>query len=209
MLLVLETFVDFTWDDLDQVMTQQEYENFKSRYFTIHDNLKNNRDAEKVSILDDIDFSIEIIQTDKINVAYIMNLLKNMERKDKKQREKDIQHIYDELDRTDNPELKKKVELIKRFIGDVLVGLPDDASVEEAYVDFEDKERNEEIEAFAKEKEVDADKIKQIISEYEFSHTLTKDMIKEQISMALPFRERRVLIQAIIDFITQNCDKYQ
>ena len=209
MLLVLETFVDFTWDDLDQVMTQQEYENFKSRYFTIHDNLKNNRDAEKVSILDDIDFSIEIIQTDKINVTYIMNLLKNMERKDKKQREKDIQHIYDELDRTDNPELKKKVELIKRFIGDVLVGLPDDASVEEAYVDFEDKERNEEIEAFAKEKDIDADEIKQIISEYEFSHTLTKDMIKEQIPMALPFRERRALVQAIIDFITQNCDKYQ
>lgn len=209
MLLVLETFVDFTWDDLDQVMTQQEYENFKSRYFTIHDNLKNNRDAEMVSILDDIDFNIEIIQTDKINVAYIMNLLKNMDRKDKKQREKDIKHIYDELDRTDNPELKKRVELIKRFIGDVLVGLPEDASVEEAYVDFEDKERNEEIEAFAKEKDIDADKIKQIISEYEFSRTLTKDMIKEQIPMALPFRERRALIQAIIDFITQNCDKYQ
>ena len=34
-----------------------------------------------------------------------------------------------------------QVELIKRFIGDVLVGLPDDASVEEAYVDFEDKEK--------------------------------------------------------------------
>ena len=113
------------------------------------------------------------------------------------------------MDRTDNPELKKKVELIKRFIGDVLVGLPEDASVEEAYVDFEDKERNEEIEAFAKEKDIDADKIKQIISEYEFSHTLTKDMIKEQIPMALPFRERRALVQAIIDFITQNCDKYQ
>ncbi|RKI93755.1 type I restriction endonuclease subunit R [Parablautia intestinalis] len=209
MLLVLETFVDFSWDHLDDVLTQQEYENFKSRYFTIHDDIKNKRDAEKVSILDDIDFSIEIIQTDKINVAYIMNLLKNMDRKDKKQREKDIKHIYDELDRTDNPELKKKVELIKRFIGDVLVGLPEDASVEEAYVDFEDKERNEEIEAFAKEKDVDADKIKQIISEYEFSHTLTKDMIKEQIPMALPFRERRALIQAIIDFITQNCDKYQ
>jgi len=80
-------------------------------------------------------------------------------------------------------------------------------SVEEAYVDFEDKERNEEIEAFAKEKNIDADKIKQIISEYEFSHTLTNDMIKEQIPMALPFRERRALIQAIIDFITQNCDK--
>lgn len=93
MLLVLETFVDFSWYHLDDILTQQEYEDFKSRYFTIHDDIKNKRDAEKVSILEDIDFSIEIIQTDKINVAYIMNLLKNMDRKDKKQREKDIKHM--------------------------------------------------------------------------------------------------------------------
>lgn len=209
MLLVLETFVDFSWDHLENTLTQQEYENFKSRYFTIHDNLKKRRNAEKVSILDDIDFSIEIIQTDKINVAYIINLLKNIERTDKKQQRKDIQHIYNELDRTDNTELKRKVELIKRFIGDVLAELPADVSVEEAYVDFEDKERNEEIDVFAKEKNIDADKIKQIISEYEFSHTITKDMVKKEIPMALPFKERRELIQAIIDFIIQNCDKYQ
>lgn len=209
MLLVLETFVNFKWDDLDPIMTQQEYVNFKSKYFTIHDSLKKYREAEKVSILNDIDFCIEIIQTDKINVAYIMNLLKNVDRTNKKQREKDIQHIYDELDRTDSPELKKKVDLIKRFIGEVLVKLPDNVSVEDAYIDFEDRERNGEIEAFAKERALDADKIKQIISEYEFSHTLTKDMIRGEFSIELPFRERRELIQTIVDFIIQDCDKYQ
>ncbi len=49
---------------------------------------------------------------------------------------------------------------------------------------------------------------KQILSEYGFTHTLTKDMIKEQIPMALPFGERRELIQVMKDFITQSCDKY-
>ena len=208
-LLVLETFVDFTWNDLDTMMTEQEYENFKGRYFTIHNNLNNDRNIKKVSILADIDFSIEIIQTDKINVAYIMNLLKNMERKDRKQQEKDISHLYDELNRTDSPELKRKVELIKRFIEEVFIKLPDDTSIEEAYVDFENKERNKEIELFAQEKEINADKIRKIILEYEFSHNLIKDMIKEEFSIALPFRERRALIQSIMDFIIQNCDKYQ
>ena len=83
------------------------------------------------------------------------------------------------------------------------------SSIEEAYVDFENKERNKEIELFAQEKEINADKIRKIILEYEFSHNLIKDMIKEEFSIALPFRERRALIQSIMDFIIQNCDKYQ
>ncbi len=69
--------------------------------------------------------------------------------------------------------------------------------------------RDEEIETFAKEKDIDADKPKQIISEYEFSHTLINDIIKEQIPMVSPCRERGALIQAIMDFITQNYDKYR
>lgn len=102
----METFSDFTWDDLLPEITHQEYENFKSRYFTIHDNIKKYRDVEKVSILADIDFAIELIETDRINVAYIMNLLKNIDLKNKEQKEKDINHIFDELDRSDSPELR-------------------------------------------------------------------------------------------------------
>ena len=85
-LLTLETFSDFTWNDLLPEITQQEYENFKSRYFTIHDNVVKRHEAERVSILADIDFAIELVQTDKINVAYIMNLLKDVDLSNKEQK---------------------------------------------------------------------------------------------------------------------------
>lgn len=207
-LLTLETFIEFKWEDFLPAFTQQDYENYKSRYFTIHDNLKKAREAEKVSILDDIDFEIEIIQTDKINVAYIMNLLKNVNREDKKQQEKDLAHIYDELEKTDSPELKKKVELIKAFIGEAFIHLGEDDSVEEAYSDFEDKKRNEEIEKFAKEKNLDLIYLKQIISEYEFSHILSKEGIRKNMNSELPFRELKRLVTEIMVFVVENCEKY-
>lgn len=45
-----------------------------------------------------------------------MNLLRNIDMGDKEQKEKDIAHIFDELERTDSLELKKKIDLIKAFM---------------------------------------------------------------------------------------------
>ena len=88
------------------------------------------------------------METDRINVAYIMNLIRSIEFTDKEQKEKDIDHILSELDRADNPELRKKVDLIKAFLEQVVPGLSDGSEVDEAYIDFEDTKRNQEIEAF-------------------------------------------------------------
>ena len=207
--LILETFTEFDWRDIEPEMTEQEYEDFKGRYQTLHDSLRNRSDAEKVSILDDIDFNIEIIQTDKINVAYIMKLIRNVDLKDKKQKEKDINHIYDELNRTDNPELRKKVELIKKFLEDVMPHVQEGDSVDEAFCNFEDKERTLEIENFATENNVDADFLKSIISEYEFSHIMSKETIRKEIKSNLGILALTKLINNIMQFITSNCEKYQ
>ena len=67
---------------------------------------------------------------------------------DKEQKEKDIAHIYDELERTDSPELKKKIDLIKAFIGEVIPSMHEGDSVDDAYANFEEKARAKEIEDF-------------------------------------------------------------
>lgn len=207
-LLTLGTFSDFTWDDLEEDITQQIYENLKSRYFTLHDKIKKQREAEKVSILADIDFNIEIIETDRINVAYIMNLLRNIDMSDKEQKEKDIAHIYDELERTDSPELKKKIDLIKAFIGEVISGMKDGDSVDDAYATFEEKARTKEIEDFAAEAEIDVDKLKGLISEYEFSGSISVDDIDNEIGKDLPFRKRKELRNKVTYFITDNTARF-
>ncbi|MBK5261040.1 MAG: type I restriction endonuclease subunit R [Peptostreptococcaceae bacterium] len=208
LILILQTFTDFEWKDIDNIVAQQEYENFKSKYFTIYDKVKGIKDSEKVSILDDIDFNIEIIQTDKINVAYIMNLIKNIDLSDERQKIKDIENIHREIDRTDNPELRKKVDLIKKFLGEIIPNMSPGDSVDETYSEFEDKERTMEIEVFAETHDVEVDNLKRIISEYEFSHILSKDSVRHNLKKELPFLKMTKLLNNVMHFIIENCEKY-
>lgn len=205
-LLTLQTFIDFEWSEI-KCMTQQEYEDFKSRYQTIYDQIKNQRQAEKTSILLDIDFAIEIIQTDRINVAYIMNLLRNVDLKNPTQKQKDIEHIKKELQRSDSPELKKKIDLIQSFLNEVVMGMGENDDMDESWAAYEQRKRNEEIEAFAAENEIDSGYLKDVISEYEFSGNMDRDGIRAQIQK--PLLVARKLIEKITTFIVDNCNKYQ
>lgn len=205
-LLTLETFIDFDWAEI-KCMSQQDYEDFKSRYQTIYDQIKQQRTAEKTSILLDIDFAIEIIETDRINVAYIMNLLRNVDLKNPTQKKKDIEHIKNELLRSDSPELKRKVDLIQSFLNEVVVGMNPDADMDESWAEYERRKRNEEIESFAAENEINGDYLKEVIAEYEFSGNMDRDGIREQIK--LPLLKARKLIDKITAFIIDNCIRFQ
>jgi type I restriction enzyme R subunit len=204
-LLVLNTFTEFEFNEAELDISEQEYQDFKSKYLLIYETIK--RTEEKVSILNDIDFGIEMMATDRINVSYIMNLIRNINLDDEKQRDKDIKHIHTELDRTDNLELRKKVELLKKFLHDIIPKLSKDDSIDDAYIGFENIERNAEIEAFASEQDVDVDIVRNEISEFEFTGIIHKETIANEIQK--PFLEKRRITNAIIDFIKTNVEKYQ
>ena len=165
--------------------------------------------TEKVSILNDIDFSIEIIQTDKINVAYIMNLLRNIDFNNPEQKEQDIKNICKELERSDNPELRRKVDLIKQFIGEVVPNMTADNSIDEEYSNFETEQRNKEIDDFAFENKLEPEFIRNSINDYEFTEVLDKDKIREGITSDIPYFKKKTLVEKIIDFILNNVTKYQ
>lgn len=206
---ILTTFSEFSWVDVEEALTCQNYEDYKSRYLTLYENVKTERNGQKVSILEDIDFAIEVIQTDKINVTYIMNLLRNVDTMDKKQRAKDLEHIKKELDRTDNPELRRKVDLIRAFIDRVMPNIEHSDSVDEAFAIFESEQRNKEIVDFANTQNISADFLKQSISDYEFSNTINKKDIITGIGRPIKFKEKHELVGKIIKFIKENVFKYQ
>lgn len=206
---ILTTFSEFSWVDVEEALTCQNYEDYKSRYLTLYENVKTERNGQKVSILEDIDFAIEVIQTDKINVTYIMNLLRNVDTMDKKQRAKDLEHIKKELDRTDNPELRRKVDLIRAFIDRVMPNIEHSDSVDEAFAIFESEQRNQEIVDFANTQNISADFLKQSISDYEFSNTINKKDIITGIGRPIKFKEKHELVGKIIKFIKENVFKYQ
>lgn len=71
---VLTSFTEFSDDDLS--LDAQRFEDFKSKYLDIHDRMKSDRDDDqKASILNEVDFELELIRRDNINVAYILALL--------------------------------------------------------------------------------------------------------------------------------------
>lgn len=73
---VLTTFTEFDFSDLD--IDEQTFEDYKSKYLDIRDKVRNHKSNEKVSILDDIDFEVELIHRDEVNVVYILTLLADL-----------------------------------------------------------------------------------------------------------------------------------
>ena len=117
----LKTFVEFSFDKDQLLMTEQEHEDYKSKYKALHARITNDRTV--VSVLNDVDFCIELMESDRINVAYIMNLIRNIHFDDAEQKDYDIRQIKEELSRTDNPQLLRKVEILQAFLDDVVVAL--------------------------------------------------------------------------------------
>jgi len=76
---VLDCFTQFNFDDLP--MSEQLFADFRSKYLDLYDKVRSEKQTEKVSILDDIDFEVELISRDKINVSYIITLLNNVKGK--------------------------------------------------------------------------------------------------------------------------------
>lgn len=203
----MQTFIEFRFDPNTLIMTEQEYQDYKSKYLMLYSRQK--ADREVVSVLSDVDFCIELMESDRINVAYIMNLIRNIHFDDAKQKDYDIKHIKEELSRTDNPHLLRKVEMLKAFLDRVVVGLESADEIDAVYNDFENAEKQKEIAAFAKSEGIDPAMLTDIISEYEFSGIMDAGNIRDRIEMPMPLLKKRSLVSRIVDFIMQHTAKYQ
>ena len=116
LITTLKTFEEFEFDEALIGISEEDFDNFKSQYLDIHKNLNRRDTAEKASILDEVDFQIELLETDVINVDYILTLLKNVDMTNPQQKEKDLTEIFDKIKKSANPTLRKKSDLIIAFI---------------------------------------------------------------------------------------------
>ena len=169
---------------------------------------KVNGDKEVVSVLNDVDFCIEIIESDKINVAYIMNLIRNIDFGSKKSRDKDIEHIKDELDRSDNLRLHKKIDILKAFLDEVVSGFNGSEDIDSEYNDFENRKQQEEIEVFANKENIDKTILSEYIAEYAFSGVINQGEIRDNIQTPMSLLKKKSLVNRIVDFIRSLVDKY-
>ena len=203
-LVSLKTFNEFDMNDKKMPMASQMFEDYKSKYYEIYRKLATSK--EKSSILSDISFSLELIQTDKINVSYILNLIRNVDLTNEEQKQKDIDDIESKLVNVTDDELFLKLDLIKRFLSNVLPTLKPEDSIDDAFNSHMNKERQKEIEKFAKENDIDLEVLQAVIDEFEYSGIFPNEMIGK--SIHAPFLKKISLIDNVKVFIKNLSRKY-
>lgn len=208
-LVKLQTFIDFEFNEEQLGISEQNYQDFKSKYFTIYEMVKKEQ-GEKVSVLADIDFGIELMHNDKINVGYIMNLIKEIDLSNEQQRDNSIKNIMTELDRADNMDLRLKVDLLKEFLQRVVPTLDENSNIDEEYSKFEAHRRIKEVNYFADEIGLSPEFISDSIAEYEYCGIINREEISNEIKVKLKpkFLERKKKVEAVKNFVYDNVAKY-
>lgn len=162
---ILTSFSDFKWEDLQ--MTEQLFEDFKSKYLDLHDKVKSETHKEKVSILEDVDFELELIQRDEINVAYIIQLLIKLKSKGNKGTAKAEQEILNLL--STETTLRSKRELIEKFIKENLPAITDTADIQEEFDKYWSVEQKKAFSLIVEEENLSATKAEKLIEDYLFA----------------------------------------
>ena len=162
---ILTAFADFKWEDL--AMAEQLFEDYKSKYLDLYDKVKSNHQKEKVSILEDVDFELELIHRDEINVNYIIQLLIKLKASVQKDVTKTEKEIFNLLN--SDAQLRSKRELIEKFIQENLPVLEDTDDIPEAFDKFWNEEQQKAFKQLVKDENLSADKTEKIIEDYLFA----------------------------------------
>lgn len=201
---VLKCFSNFSFSALD--LEEQEFEDYKSKYLDLFDKARSQKEGEeKASIIDDIDFELELIQRDEINVAYILRLLAELKsdeqsddetiRRDANNRRKSILDLLGS-----ETQLRSKRELIERFINEQMPHISKSTDIESAFSEFWQAERQKEFEAICADEGLDENRAKELIEEYHFTgRTPLRERIVDALLVKPKILQRKTIIERVTD----------
>lgn len=188
--VVLACFTEFSFEHLK--MDEQELEDYQSKYLDLYEKTRTDRQKEKVSILEDLDFELELIHRDDINVGYILSLLENIQVAQHKEKEKIKAHVKKILDT--EIQLRSKKELIERFITEHLDSIPQGGNLRESFNSYWDVEKERAVLELAESEKLENQGLADVIENYLFTEKVplpnqvigimkTKPKLKETISI--------------------------
>jgi type I restriction enzyme R subunit len=203
---IMNSFADFNWSDLE--MDEQQFEDYKSKYLDLYDKVIEERKKEKVSILEDVDFELELIHRDDINVAYIIQLLIKLKANTKVDTTKAENEIYNLLNT--EADLRSKRELIERFIKENLPVIEDTDDVPQEFEKYWNKEQLKAFNQLVKDENLSPEKTEKLIENYLFSEREPmRDEILELIEGDKPtILERKKLGDRILNRIIGFVDTF-
>ena len=208
-LATLKTFSKFDWQDLAVVMGEEEYEGYKSWYLYYRD--QGGTDNPKVPVPVDIDFDVELVRTDRINVVYILNLLKSVQKNRKAEdREADLDLILREIERSDNESLRAKKDIMAQFVRTRFYDLSEDTDIMAAFEEFAQEHEKAEMEEFAYSHSIDYATVNDIMSEFIFNGNISDESIRRHLQeYHMGLLKITKLTKEIKDFVYQTYKKYK
>ncbi len=211
---VLSSFSNFTFNDLE--MTEQEFEDYKSKYLDIYDKTKTGEGKDGgESIIEDVDFELELIQRDEINVAYILRLLAELHSnlmhktpEGEEEKAKKTKTILDLLG--SEAKLRSKRELIERFINENMPKIKKSAHISDEFNTFWNEEKQKALEEISAEEGLDSTTLNKIIDDYLFTgRTPLRDTIIDALKVKPKILERKTIIERITDRILSFVKTYE
>lgn len=195
---VLDCFTQFDFSTLP--LDEQTFADYRSKYLDLYDKVRGEKEKEKVSILDDLDFEIELISRDKINVSYIINLLRNMADKPPADQAKTRKTIMDVLDT--EAQLRSKKELIEHFIAEHFANLSPSGDVGEEFDSYWEAEKQKALEAMSTEEGLTREGLDKVVASYLFTEkTPMRDDVIGIMEKRPALRERRSVADRVIEKI--------
>lgn len=164
---ILNSFSDFSWEDIG--IDEQQFEDYKSKYLDLHDKVKSEHQVEKVSILEDVDFELELIHRDEINVTYIIQLLIKLKSKVEQDgkggdTEREIANIINT-----HTQLRSKRELIEKFISQNIPEIEDTDSIPQEFDKFWIEEQRTAFNKLVKSENLSVERTERLIENYLFA----------------------------------------
>lgn len=201
----LTSFTEFTFEDLG--IKEQEFNDYKSKYLDLYEKVKSNHSPEKVSILEDINFELELIRRDEINVVYILQLLAKLKGEAEDNRDQLKRAIETYI--SNEVSLRSKRELIEKFISDNLLQINEEEKIEDVFYDFIDTERTKAIKELSESENLDLGKLEFLIKDYLFTEKdpLTKDVI-DLMKQRPNLKERKTIADRIVTKIKKYVETF-
>ncbi|HQQ97887.1 MAG TPA: type I restriction endonuclease subunit R [Cyclobacteriaceae bacterium] len=162
---VLESYSDFTWEGLG--IDEETFINYQTKYIDLYSKVQRDNAKEKTSILNDIDFEVELIHRDLINVAYIIKLLAKLKQAKTSEAQRQKKAILDLLG--SEIQLRSKRELIEKFIEENLPKISDADSIQDEFEKYWEEQKVLALAKLCDEESLDKEQFKSLIEAYIFS----------------------------------------
>ena len=210
----IQIYEEFDKDDTGLVMPEQEFEDFRSKYLDIAVGNINPITADVLEepeipygddrMLDDIDFCLELLHSDIINVAYILELIADLNPSANDYQEK-RQQIIDTMIK--DAVMRNKAKLIDGFIRHNIDDNKNEfeKSKADGSIDMEsrlneymNKARQEAVEYLSEEEDIDKEALNQFLNEYDYLQREKPEIIQEAIKKKKAKLKERKTIQSRI-----------